>query len=55
MERDDFDSQKVLAGGDAVGQVEVSPAVILDHVIDTPFPAAGIKAILPDLEPLLAG
>lgn len=54
MQGNNFNTQEILPRRDAVGEVEVSPAVVLDHVVDTPFPAAGIEAILPDLEPLLA-
>lgn len=52
MERGDLHPQKVLAVGDASRQVEVNPAVILDHVVDTPDSSRGVESVLPDLEPL---
>ena len=54
MQGNNLDAQEILARRNATGQVEVSPAVVLEHIINTPFPATGIEAILPDLEPLLA-
>ena len=55
MQGNDLHAQEILSRRDAIGQIEVSPAVVLEQVIDTPFPATGFEAILPNLEPLLAG
>ena len=47
-----LDAQQVLAVGDAGRQVEVDPAVVADEVVDAPFFARGVEAVLPDLEPV---
>lgn len=47
-----LDAQEVLPRGDALRQVEVDPAVVVDQVVDAPFLAAGVEPVLPDLEPV---
>lgn len=48
-----LDAHEVVAGGDAAGHVEVVPAAVGDHVVDSPD--AVVEALLGDLEPLEAG
>lgn len=52
MQSEDLDAEEVVAVGDALRDVEVHPAVVVDEVVDTPDLAAGIKGILEDLEPI---
>ncbi len=52
VQSQDLNAQEIVAGGDALGDVEVDPAVVLDQVVDTPLLAAGVKGVLPDLEPV---
>lgn len=52
VKRQKLDAQQVLARRDALRQVEVDPAVVLDHVVDAPLAGAGVEGVLPDLEPV---
>lgn len=47
----DLDAQKIVAWSNALREVEINPAVILDHGINSPLLAVGIKTVVPDLEP----
>src|SRR3569833_1072006 len=54
VQGEDLDAQQVLAGGDALGEVEVGPAVVGHHAVDAPLLVARVEAVLGDLEPLQA-
>lgn len=54
VESQKLNAQEVLARRDALRDVEIRPALVLNDSVDTPLPAALIKAFVPDLEPLLA-
>lgn len=53
MEGDDLVAEEVVAWRDAGRNVEVGPATVGDHAVDTPFTAA-VETVLSDLEPLEA-
>jgi hypothetical protein len=53
VQGEDLDAQEVLARREARRQVEVGPAVVADNVVDAPGLGARVKAVLPDLEPVL--
>ena len=50
-----LNAEQVLAGSNAGRHVEVSPAVVGDHVINTPLPCLSVESVISNLEPLLAG
>jgi len=52
VEGDDLDSHQVLAGGDALGHVEIVPAAVGDEGVDCPD--AVVETGVGDLEPFLA-
>lgn len=54
MEGQQLDAEEVVPGGDARGQVEEEPAVLVDQGVDGPDAGAGVEVVLGDLEPLLA-
>lgn len=54
MKRNQLDTHEVVTRGDARRHVEVLPAVVIDHTVDTPLTIASGEAVLSDLEPLEA-
>lgn len=53
VQRQRLSAQEVLARGDAAGQLKVDPALVLEHRVDAPCLAGHVKALLPDLEPVV--
>jgi len=47
-------AQEILPGSNALWELEVCPATVRYHGVDSPFSAVGVEALLPDLEPLQA-
>lgn len=54
MQSEGLDTEEIVAASKARGDVEVNPTLVLDHVVYTPYPAAGVEGVLPDLEPIMA-
>src|SRR5690606_15561139 len=51
VESEQLDAHEVVTGSDALREVEVDPAVVVDHGVDGPLPGGGVEAVVPDLEP----
>lgn len=49
VKSDELSSEKVMTGSKASGHVEVVPASLLNHRVDTPFPT--VQTLLSNLEP----
>lgn len=55
VQSQDFNTHQVVAGCNALRQLELRPALVGYHVIHTPFLGGRIERVFPDLEPLQSG
>lgn len=51
MQGDKLNSHQVIARSNAGRHLKVLPAIVVDHAVDTPRSAAGVKSVFSDLEP----
>lgn len=52
MKSQQLDAKQIFAWGNALGQVEVAPAPVVNHSINSPLSGAGIQVVLGDLKPV---